>query len=311
MQLSENTCVQILYKMMLSRFFEEMCVKLSDNGLISEELYLSSGREASAAAVCALNVNDLIFSSHRGNTVAIAAGVPAEKMFAELLGLPSGVCGGRSGLSGMSYKPCSFFGSSTGGHYNPLRAAGAALGEKLRGSGRMTACFLGEGAAASAGFYEAVSFSQQNKVPILYYIENTSAAKDGDPVDVSSRLSGLGIVSVITDGSSPPDVYTAVSQALEFSKQNSCPVIVEAATCSYTGDLYVGRQSRLPRETVLEMERFDPIEKQIAFMTAGKMGDRDDLERLRNQASSQIGLAMDRMLRELSAQGYGKRREVH
>lgn len=307
MQLSENTCVQIYYKMILSRQFEEMCVKLKDSGLIDDDLRLSFGREATAAAVCALRMSDIIFTSHRSDTIALAANVPPEKIFAELFGLPSGVCGGHSGLFRMCYRKNNLFGAASDGRINLGIAAGCALAEKLKGTGRFVVCFTGDGAALSGSFFETLNFAAMNSLPMLFYIEN-SGYSGNTPLeefsvseDISQSMDGLGVTAVVTDGNSPSDVYIAVSQAIEFAKQNSTPVIVEARTVSLSKDIYVRGSDITADEEIMQWGGYDPVENHRRYMLDNNLVKETDLNDLKESVSGQIGLAMDAVLREMTS----------
>ena len=136
MQMNENTCVQIFYKMMRARLFEEMCVRLKEKGFINDELYLSYGQEAAAAGVCALSVNDIIFASHRNITVSIAANMSTDKMFAELMGLKDGTCAGRSGMSAFCDPKLNCYGGSPLAGAAFSKAVGTALALRLKGENR-------------------------------------------------------------------------------------------------------------------------------------------------------------------------------
>ena len=307
MQLSENTCVQIFYKMILSRQFEQMCVKLKNSGLIGDDLRLSFGREATAAAVCALRMSDIIFTSHRSDTIALAANVPPEKIFAELFGLPSGVCSGNSGLFRMSYRKNNLFGAASDGKINLGIAAGCALAEKIKGTGRFVACFTGDGAAFSGSFFETLNFAVMNSLPMLFYIENsgysgkTPLEEYAVPEDISQSMDGLGVTSVVTDGNSPADVYIAVSQAIEYAKQNSAPVIVEARTVSLSKDIYVRGSDITSDEEIMQWGGYDPVENHRKYMLNNALVSEKDLEDLSESVSGQIGLAMDKVLREMTS----------
>ncbi|MBO4360642.1 MAG: thiamine pyrophosphate-dependent dehydrogenase E1 component subunit alpha [Eubacteriaceae bacterium] len=307
MQLNENTCVQIYYKMILSRQFEEMCVKLKDRGLIDDDLRLSYGREGTAAAVCALRMSDIIFTSHRSDTIALAANVPPEKLFAELFGLPSGVCEGKSGLLRMCYRKNNLFGAASDGRINLGIAAGCALAEKIRGTGRFVACFTGDGAAFSGSFFETLNFAVMNSLPILFYIENsgysgkTPLEEYSVSEDICQSMDGLGVTSVVTDGNSPADVYIAVSQAIEYAKQNSAPVIVEARTVSLSKDIYVRGSDLTSDEEIMQWGGYDPVENHRKYMLDNGLVSQENLNDLNESVSGQIGLAMDAVLREMTS----------
>ena len=308
MQINENTCVQIFYKMMKARLFEEMCVKLKEKDLINDELYLSYGQEATAAGVCALNVNDIIFASHRNITVSIAANMPTDGMLAELMGLSEGICAGKSGMSAFCAPSLNFFGTSPLAGAAFSKAVGAALALKLRGESRAVICFAGDGAASMGQFFEALNFAAQKKLSVVFFIENNCYAgklrtdSANNVNDIALRADGFGLSGIITDGNNPKDVYTATLQALEYSKQNCCPVVLESKTYRLAGHTYNEIQNYRSESEVRGWMRYDPIENHTRYMIDCGMGAMEDFILLRSKIKDEIDSSVDKAF-ELLSQG--------
>src|SRR5215475_1199940 len=74
------------YRSMLElRFFEQKAQELYRNGLLPGFVHLYLGEEAVAVGVCSnLETRDMVFSTHRGHGHALAKGVPARLVLAEL-----------------------------------------------------------------------------------------------------------------------------------------------------------------------------------------------------------------------------------
>src|SRR3984893_16211752 len=88
-----------LYRGMLElREFEGKVQELYRSGKLPGFVHLYTGEEVVATGVCAhLQPNDLIYSTHRGHGHALAKGVPARDVMAELWGKRTGCCGGGGG----------------------------------------------------------------------------------------------------------------------------------------------------------------------------------------------------------------------
>src|SRR5574342_257956 len=88
-----------LYGIMLkSRLFEEAIAKLWHEGLISGEMHLGTGEEAIIAGVVShLREGDAMALDHRGTAALLMRGVSPGLVLREMLGLPSGLCGGAGG----------------------------------------------------------------------------------------------------------------------------------------------------------------------------------------------------------------------
>src|SRR5438445_11461007 len=90
--------VDLYRKMLELREFELKVQELYRRGLLPGFLHLYIGEEAVAVGVCSnLGPKDLVYSTHRGHGHALAKGVPARAVMAELWGKTTGSSGGRGG----------------------------------------------------------------------------------------------------------------------------------------------------------------------------------------------------------------------
>ena len=132
-----------LYKSMLQiRYFEEKVNFLFSRGKIRGTTHLCVGQESVAVGVCsALKEHDLVVSTHRGHGHAIAKGLDASTLMAELFGREDGCCKGRGGTQHLACVSLGFLGTNgiTGGGI-PI-AAGSALASKLKNTKQVTVSF--------------------------------------------------------------------------------------------------------------------------------------------------------------------------
>jgi TPP-dependent pyruvate/acetoin dehydrogenase alpha subunit len=133
------------------RRFEEACAELYGAGKIRGFLHLYIGEEAVAVGVMqALGPDDAVVATYREHGHALARGVSAEAIMAEMYGKVEGCSRGRGGSMHLfSAERRLYGGNAIVGGGLPL-AVGLALADKLRGMPRVTACFFGEGAVAMA-----------------------------------------------------------------------------------------------------------------------------------------------------------------
>ena len=88
----------LLRQMVLIRRFEEKCAELYSVGRIQGFLHLYIGEEAIAVgAMQALTPDDAIVSTYREHGHALARGVPAGAIMAEMFGKANGCSRGRGG----------------------------------------------------------------------------------------------------------------------------------------------------------------------------------------------------------------------
>ena len=189
------------------RLFELKVQELYRNARLPGFVHLYVGEEAVAVGVCMNLVGkDLVFSTHRGHGHALAKGVPAEMVLAELWGKATGSSGGRGGSMHMYAPEWGFMGTNgIVGAPIPL-ATGAALSAKLRKNGQVVVSFFGEGAVNSGSFHEAVNMGTVWDFPVVYVCENNLYATEmafsraTKNTSVARRAESYGLPGVEVDG---------------------------------------------------------------------------------------------------------------
>ncbi|MEX2146879.1 MAG: thiamine pyrophosphate-dependent enzyme, partial [Candidatus Rokuibacteriota bacterium] len=135
----------LLRQMTLIRRLEEQAVELYTLGKIRGFLHLYIGEEAVAVGVMqALGPEDNVVATYREHGQALARGVPAGAIMAEMYGKANGCSRGRGGSMHLFDVARRFWGGHAivGGGL-PI-AVGLALGDALRPRAGVTACFFGD-----------------------------------------------------------------------------------------------------------------------------------------------------------------------
>src|SRR5437588_3311393 len=97
-RLSKSDLRSLYQQMLLIRRTEEQLARSHQSRAIPGACHTYVGQEAVAAGVCAhLRADDVVFSTHRGHGHALAKGVSARAVMAELFGRATGCSGGRGG----------------------------------------------------------------------------------------------------------------------------------------------------------------------------------------------------------------------
>lgn len=137
----------VLYALMLkSRLFEEAIAILWHDGLISGEMHLGTGEEATIAGVVThLHEGDAMALDHRGTAALIMRGVDPVLILRELLGRPDGLCGGMGGHMHLFSKEHLAASSGIVGAEGPA-AVGFALSAQYLRPGAVAVAFFGDGA---------------------------------------------------------------------------------------------------------------------------------------------------------------------
>src|SRR5512145_1869219 len=103
----------MLRDMLRIRRFEEKCAELYSAGKIRGFLHLYIGEEAVAAgAMPALRAEDAVLSTYREHGHALARGIPARSIMAEMFGKYEGCSHGRGGSMHLFDAKTRFFGGS-------------------------------------------------------------------------------------------------------------------------------------------------------------------------------------------------------
>ena len=307
--------LKLLSEMLLIRRFEERCVELYSAGKIRGFLHLYIGEEAVAVgAFQALKAEDKIVSTYREHGHALARGIPAGAIMAEMFGKISGCSRGRGGSMHLFDKSKNFYGgyAIVGGGL-PL-AAGLALADKMQKTSAITACLFGDGAVAEGEFHETLNLTALWRLPVLFICENnfyamgTALARHQAEPDIAKKAGSYGIESETVDGMNVLAVEASASRAAEFVRQKSAPFLLVAETyrfrahSMYDPDLYRSKEeieewkgrcpilllkSLLVEEDKAGVEDFEKIEKivekeigeAIEFAETGKLEPVEDLKR--------------------------------
>ncbi|MBC7810951.1 MAG: thiamine pyrophosphate-dependent dehydrogenase E1 component subunit alpha [Burkholderiales bacterium] len=229
-------------RMQLIRQFEERVKLLFLEGAMPGTIHQSQGQEGCAVGVCmALEVDDLLTSTHRPHGHALAKGLTPDEMMIELFGKGTGCCKGKGGSMhiGNIDKGMVPAIAIVGGGI-PL-AAGMALAIKMQKGSQVVACFFGEGATNEGAFHEGVNLASIWSLPVVFVCENnlygasTSIDKVSKVKRVSDRASAYSIRGETVDGNDILAVYEATKRAADECRRGEGPVLLELLTYRRTG----------------------------------------------------------------------------
>jgi pyruvate dehydrogenase E1 component alpha subunit len=229
--------LRLLRSMMLIRRFEERCAELYGDQKIRGFLHLYIGEEANAVGVMeALTPEDAIVATYREHGHALARGIPATEVMAEMYGKAGGSSRGRGGSMHIFDAARRFYGGNAivGGGL-PL-SVGLALADKMQGINRVTCCFFGEGAAAEGEFHESMNLAALWKVPVLFVCENnryamgTALERSESEIDMCRHAQSYRIPAEPVDGMDVVAVEVAARRAVEAIRNGEGPQFLENRT---------------------------------------------------------------------------------
>ncbi len=294
-ELTKDRAVWIYERMTKIRAFEDRVAKLFADGKIPGFVHLYAGEEAVAVGVCAhLDDSDYITSTHRGHGHCIAKGVPLGPMMAELFGKIDGCCKGKGGSMHIADVSRGMLGANgiVGG--GPPLACGAALTAKVKGTGAVTVCFFGDGAAEQGTTHEGMNLAAVWKLPVVFVAENNQFA-ESTPVtyhcsasSIADRAAAYGIPGALVDGSDVVAMYEAAGEAIARARRGEGPSLIEAKTWRYYGH-FEGDQItyRTPEQSQAYREH-DPLTSFARQAVDRKLLSKADVERFDKEAQAAV-----------------------
>lgn len=296
---------QSLTVMWTIRRFEEALEELFSRGVLHGTMHLSIGQEAVAEGVAAaLDEGDFITSTHRGHGHAIAHGADLERMFAELLMKDTGYCRGRGGSMHIADVAAGNLGANGIVAGSMTIATGAAFSQMMQGTGKVVACFFGDGAANEGAFHESLNLAGIWSLPVVFVCENNqygmSMAVDKATAggSIVRRADAYGIPGVRVDGNDVVDVFRNTSEAVARARRGEGPILIEAVTYRYRGH---SKSDRNLYRTVDEIEQWrksrDPLDRYEARVIDEGWLTSDQLEECRIEARDAVRRAVEAAFR--------------
>src|SRR3954462_11941281 len=257
-----------LRSMLLQRRFEERTAEAYALGKIGGFCHLYIGQEAvSTGSLSLLRPDDYVITTYRDHGVALARGISARAVMAELFGRQDGCSRGKGGSMHMFDRNLNFLGGHgiVGGHV-PV-AAGVGFAIKYRGGDQVIVCFMGESVVNTGAFHEALNMAALWKLPCVFIIENnrygmgTALERASAIHDIYERGAAYNMSRQQCDGQDVFAVREAVGEAVERARKEQTPTLLEIRTYRFMGHSMSDAVSGTYR-TKAELEEYmkrDPI----------------------------------------------------
>jgi pyruvate dehydrogenase E1 component alpha subunit len=248
------------------RRFEEKCAELYSAGKIRGFLHLYVGEEAVAVGtLSALTEEDAVISTYREHGHALARGVPARAIMAEMFGKAEGCSRGRGGSMHLFDASRRFYGGNAivaGGL--PL-AVGLALADRLERRPRVTACYFGDGAAAEGEFHESLNLAALWQLPVLFLCENnryamgTALERHQAQTNLALRAQSYAMPAQQVDGMELEAVETAMRRATDYVRSGQGPYFLELLTYRFRAHSMFDAELYRSKQEVEAWRQRDPI----------------------------------------------------
>jgi pyruvate dehydrogenase E1 component alpha subunit len=213
----------------------------------------------------AFTPEDGIVATYREHGHALARGMPAKHLMAEMFGKAAGCSHGHGGSMHFFDRSRRFYGgyAIVGGGL-PI-AVGLALADKLQSRPAITACYFGDGAVAEGEFHESLNLAALWKLPVVFLCENnlyamgTHVARHQAKTDISSKADSYGVASGAVDGMNVLAVEAAARQAADFVRGGHGPFLLELRTYRFRAHSMSDPDLYRTKQEIAEWKRRDPI----------------------------------------------------
>jgi pyruvate dehydrogenase E1 component alpha subunit len=293
--LDRETGLHLLREMVRIRRFEERCVELYSAMKIRGFLHLYIGEEAIAAGVMrALRPDDAVVATYREHGHALARGVSARRIMAEMFGKMEGCSRGRGGSMHLFDAATRFYGGNAivaGGL--PI-ATGLALADKMQHSDRIACCFFGEGAVAEGEFHESMNLAALWKLPVLFVCENnlyamgTALSRSESVTDISRKASAYGVPADAVDGMDVLAVDAAANRAVEAVRTTGSPYLLECRTYRFRAHSMFDPELYRTKAEVEEWKKRDPIPLMISRLRQDSFIEETDIQTIDKEVAAEI-----------------------
>lgn len=189
----------------------------------------TTGQEAASIGPAhAMRSDDWLVPSFREMPAMLYRGWPMEKL---ILGWWGGHEHGAVPPEGLNFLPlCGPV--ATQCQY----AAGIAMGEKLRQSGRVVVCFVGDGGTSEGDFHESMNIAAVFRLPLVMIVQNNQwaismpRARQTASRTIAQKAIAYGMDGLVVDGNDILAMVTASREAIEKARTNNEPTLIEALT---------------------------------------------------------------------------------
>jgi pyruvate dehydrogenase E1 component alpha subunit len=264
--ISDDLKLAMYKRMVMCRMFEDRVNSLFLQGRFPGTIHQSQGQEACAVGVCfALKEGDVITSTHRPHSHAVARGVSIKSMMAELYAKKTGCCKGKGGSMHMGDPDVGMLTAiAIVGGGLPV-AAGYALAFQYLKQDRVAVSFFGDGGANEGIFHETLNMAAIWNLPVLFVCENnlygasTAVSTVMKVKHISERAAAYGMPGETVDGNDVEATYQATLRAATRARQGQGPTLLELETYRFVGHSRSDPGHYRPAEEVEAWKKKDPI----------------------------------------------------
>lgn len=287
--------LRLYRQMFLIRRFEERAQVEYTRAKIGGYCHLNLGEEATVVGgIAALRPGDFIYTSYREHGHAIARGVDAKAVMAELFGKETGVSHGRGGSMHIFDLNHRFMGGYgiVGGHL-PL-AVGAGFAIKYRSGDDVVFCMFGDGATNIGAFHESLNFAKVFELPVVWFCINnqygmgTAVERASAVGEIYRRACAYDMESIRIDGMNLLEVMHRTAEIVEKTRADSQPRFIEAVNYRFKGHSVVDPDKYRSDEEKAKWRHSDPVILFEHQLQEAGVATADELKQIQDGVESEV-----------------------
>lgn len=284
------------------RVFDVRMTSLQRQGRISFFVPSAGEEAAQIGTAFALRPEDWAFPAYREQGVALYRGYPLETMLCQMLGNSGDLLKGRQMPNHFGSPRYRFACASSPVGTQIPHAVGAAWTARLRREHFVSVVYFGDGATSTGDFHAGMNFAAVQQLPVVFFCKNNGwaismpRAKQTRVETLADKAAGYGMPGVCVDGNDVLAVYQVASEAIEWARSGSGPVLVELITQRMGSHSTSDDPTRYRDSALLEpWKKKDPVSRFRAFLAARGIWTEEDEKRLLSETDARITEALGKV----------------
>lgn len=259
---------EMLSEIAFIRAFEENALGLTQVNppRVPGSMHFCAGQEAvPLGAAAGLRDTDQMLATYRGHGWALASGLDARAVMAEVCQKAEGINGGRGGSAYLMAPETRFVGENSIVGAGTTIACGVAMANVAADNGNVVTVTIGDGATNQGSVHEALVFAAARKLPVIFVVENNGWA-ELTPMSrtimvdrIAQRAAGYGIPSATIEGNDPMSVRDSFSMAADQCRAGKGPVLLEFKVPRLWGHYNRDIEHYRPKQDKRDAEARDPL----------------------------------------------------
>ena len=239
--LSKSEVLEMYYQLVLSRALDERFWLLNRQGKTAFVISCAGQEATQVGFARSLRAgHDIVWPYYRNLALVLSMGMtPREAMLHQLSKAEDPSSGGRQMPSHFGLARLNIVSVSSPVATQLTQAAGSAYASKLKGDGKVSYTFIGDGGTSKGDFHEALNFASIHALPVVFVVENNGYAisvplsKQMHIQNIADRATAYGMPGVVVDGNDLLEVYRVARDATDRARRGDGPTLVEAKTYRY------------------------------------------------------------------------------